>query len=64
MNSGVSFAEEEMKDRQEDDFIFKNLNIPWLSNQDSTLIGEVHMDYEVENLRKSLQQKKVTIFFS
>ena len=55
MTSGVAFAEEIMKDKQEEDLIFKKLDIPWLSNQDSTLVGEVHMDSEVENLRKVLQ---------
>ena len=63
MTSGVSFAEVTMKDRKEEDLIFKKLNIPWLSNQDSTLPGEVHMDSEVENLRKALQQHKSQIHF-
>ena len=63
MTSRVSFAEEAMKDRQKEDLFFKKLNIPWLSNQDSTLIGEVHMDYEVENLRKALQQHKSQFFY-
>ena len=40
---GVSFVQEEMKDKQ-DDFILKKLDIPWLSNQDSIMHGEVHMD--------------------
>ena len=47
-----------MKDRQKEDLIFKKLNIPWLSNHDLTLTGEVHMDSEVENLRKTLQHHK------
>ena len=63
MTSRVSFAEEAMKDRQEEDLIFKKLNIPWFSNQDSTLPGEVHMDFEVENLKKTLQQHKPQIHF-
>ena len=63
MNSGVSFAKEAMKDWQEEDLIFKKLNIPWLSNRDLTLHGEVHMDSEVENLRKTLQQHKSQICF-
>ena len=63
MTSGVSFAEEAMKDRQEKYLIFRKLNIPWLSNQDSTLPREVHMDYEVENIRKDLQQHKSQICF-
>ena len=52
-----------MKDRQEEDLIFKKLNIPWFSNQDLTWHGEVHMDLEVENLRKTLQQHKSHIEF-
>ena len=63
MTSEDLFVEEEMKDRKEEDSIFKNLNIPWLSNHDSTLHGEVHMDSEVENLRKNLQQHKSQIYF-
>ena len=56
--SGISLVQEAMKDKQEDDLIFKKLDIPWLSNQDSIMHGEVHMDSEVENLRKTLQQHK------
>ena len=63
MTSGASFAKEAMKDRQEEDLIFKKLNIPWLSNQDKTLHGEVHIDSEVENIRKTLQQHKSQICF-
>ena len=63
MTSRVSFTDEAMKDRQEEDLIFKKMNIPWLSNQDSTLTGEVHMDSEVENIRKDLQQHKSQIWF-
>ena len=43
--------------------IFKKLDIPWLSNQDSIMDGEVHMDSEIENLRKTLQQHKSRIEF-
>ena len=58
MSSRIPSIQETMKDRQEYDLIFKQLDIPWLSNQDSTLHGEVHMDSEVENLNKTLQQHK------
>ena len=58
MTSRASFVEEAMKDTKEEDLIFKRMNIPWLSNQDSTLPGELHMDFEVENIRKTLQQHK------
>ena len=58
MTSVVSFAEAAMKNRREENLIFKKLDIPWLSDQNSTLLGEVHMDSEVKNLRKALQQHK------
>ena len=61
--SGVSFVQEAMKDKNEDDFIFKKLDIPWLSNQDSIMHGEVHVDSEIENLRKKLQKHKSQIEF-
>ena len=63
MNSGVTFVEEEMKNKQEEDLIFKKLDIPWLLDQDSTLPEKVDMDFEVENLRKALQQHKSQIHF-
>ena len=63
MTSVALFAEEAMKDRQEEDLLFKTLNILCLSNQDSTLHGEVYMDSTIENLRKSLQQHKSQIDF-
>ena len=63
MTLGFSFAEEIVKDKKEEDLIFNKLDIPWLSNQDSTLPGEVHMDSEVENLKKVLQQHKSQIHF-
>ena len=37
MNAEAPLAEEVMKERHEEDLIFKKFNIPWLSNQDSTL---------------------------
>ena len=52
-----------MKDKQEEDLSFKKLDIPWLLNQDLTFPGEVHMDSEVENIRKTLQQNKSQFFF-
>ena len=60
---GVSSVQEAMKDKQEDALIFNKLDIPWLSNHDSIMHGEVHMDSEVENLRKNLQQHKSQIEF-
>ena len=52
-----------MKNKQEEDLIFKKLDIPWLLDQDSTLPEKVHMDSEVKNLRKALQQHKSQIHF-
>ena len=52
-----------MKERHEEYLIFKKMNIPWLSNQDSALHGEVYMDSEVENLTKNLNQHKSQIDF-
>ena len=43
--------------------IFKKFDIPWLSNQVSTLQGEGHIDSEIENLKKTLQQQKSHICF-
>ena len=60
---GVSFVEETMKNKQEEYLIFKKLDIPWLLDQDSTLLEKVHMDSEVENLRKDLKQHKSQIHF-
>ena len=44
MSSKVPFVQERVKDRQEYDLIFKKFDIPWLSNQGSTLQGEGHID--------------------
>ena len=55
MTSVVSFAEAAMKNRKEEDLIFKKLDIPWLLDKDLTLPEKVHMDSEVENLRKAMQ---------
>ena len=63
MTLGVSFAEEAMKNKQEEDLIFQKMDIPWLVDQDLTLLEKVHMDSEVENLRKALQQHKSQIHF-
>ena len=45
MTSVVSFAEVAMKNKKEEDLIFKKLDIPWLLNQDSTLPREVHIGF-------------------
>ena len=59
----VPFAEEIVKYREEDDFIFKKIDIPWLSSKSSTLQGEMNIDSEIENLKKTLDQHKYQIGF-
>ena len=63
MTSVVSFAEVAMKNKKEEDLIFKKLDIPWLLDQDSTLPEKVDMDFEVKNIRKALQQHKSQVHF-
>ena len=63
MTSKVPFVQETVKDKQEDDLIFKKFDISWMTNQGSTLQGEAHMDSEIENLKKTLQQHKSQICF-
>ena len=63
MTSKVPFVQETMKDKQEDDLIFKNFDISWMTNQGCTLQGEVHMDSEIENLKKTVEQYKYQIGF-
>ena len=63
MTSKIHFVQETMKDRQEDDLIFNKFDISWMTNQGSTLQGEVHMDSEIENLKKTVEQYKYQIGF-
>ena len=63
MSPKVSFAQETVNDREEDDFIFKKNDIPWLSSKSSTLQGEMNIDSEIENLKKTLDQHKYQIGF-
>ena len=63
MSSKFPFVQEKMKYGQEDDLIFKKFDIPWLSNQGSTLQGEGHIDSEIENLKKTMEQHKSQICF-
>ena len=62
-SSKFPFVEEIVKDGKEYDLIFKKFDIPWLSNQGSTLQGEGHIDSEIENLKKTLEQHKSQICF-
>ena len=43
--------------------IFNKFSIPWFSNQGSTLQAEGHIDSEIENLKKTLEQQKSQNFF-
>ena len=52
-----------MKDGKEYDLILKIFYIPLLSNQGSTLQGEGHIDSEIENLKKTMEQHKSQICF-
>ena len=52
-----------MKYRKEDNLIFNKFGIPWLSNQGSTSYVEGHLNSEIENLKKTLEQHKSHICF-
>ena len=63
MTSKVPFVQETVKEKKEDDLIFKKFDISWMTNQGSTLQGEVHMDSKIENLQKTVEQYKYHIGF-
>ena len=63
MSSKVPFVQETVKDGKQYDLIFKKFDIPWLSNQGSTLQGEGNIDSKIENLKKTLEQHKSQICF-
>ena len=54
----VPVVQETVKDREEDDIIFKKIDIPWLSDRTSTLQGGMYMDSEIKNLKKTMKQYK------
>ena len=44
VSSKVPVVQEKIKDREEDDLIFKKIDIPWFSNKTSTLQGGMFID--------------------
>ena len=46
---------------QEDEEIYKRLNIPWLSNEMQTIAGNKTFDLEKENLQRSVKQYKYQV---
>ena len=63
MTSKFPFVQEIVKYKKEDDMIFKKLDISWMTNQGSTLQGEVQMDSKIENLKKTVEQYKYQVGF-
>ena len=63
MTSKVPFVREIVKYKHEYDMIFKKFDILWMTNQGSTLQGEVHIDSEIENLKKTVEEYKYQIGF-
>ena len=63
MTSKVPFVQEMIKDKQEDDLIFKKFDISWMTNQGSALQGEFRTDLKIENLKKTVEQFKYHIGF-
>ena len=63
MSSEVHVAQETVKGREEDDLIFKKIDIAWLSDKTSTLQGGMYIDLETENLKKTVKQYKYQIGF-
>ena len=46
---------------QEDEEIYKRLNIPWLPNEMQTIAGNKTFDLEKENLERSVKQYKYQV---
>ena len=63
MSSKVPGVEETVKDEEEDELIFKKIDIPWLSDKTSILHGGMYIDSEIENLKKTVKQNKYQIGF-
>ena len=63
MSSEFPVVEYTVKDEEEDDLIFKKIDIPWLSDKNSTLQGWMHIDSETKNLKKTMKQYKYQIGF-
>ena len=63
VSSKVPVVQETVKDKEEDELIFKKIDIPWLSDKTSTLQGGMDIDSETENLKKIVKQNKYQISF-
>ena len=59
----VPVEEEKVKYEEGYDLIFKQIDIPWLSDNTSTLQEEMWIDSEIENLQKTVKQYKYRIGF-
>ena len=55
--------EEAYKEEEDDDLIFRKMNIPWLSDKTSTAKEGLYIDFEIENLQKTVKQCKYQISF-
>ena len=63
VSSEVPVVQETVKYKEEDDLIFKKIDIPWMSDKTSTLQGGMYIDSETENLKKNVKQYKYQIGF-
>ena len=52
----VPVEEEEVKNEEDDDLIFRKINIPWLSDKTSKLQEGMCIDSKTENLQKTMKQ--------
>ena len=51
------------QDKEDDDLVFRKMNIPWLPDKDSTAKEGLSIDSEIENLQKIVKQCKYQISF-
>ena len=56
-------VEEADKEEEEDDLIFRKMNIPWLPDKSSTAKEGLCIDFEIENLQKIVNQCKYQFNF-
>ena len=59
----VPIEEEAVKNWGYDDIIFRKMNIPWMSDKNSTLQEGMCIDSETENCQKTVNQYKYQIDF-
>ena len=60
----VPVKEEAIKNEEDDDLIFRKMNIPWLSDKASTLQEGMSIDSEADNLKKTMKQCKYHYWLS